>query len=180
MEQDSNRRPQSSEPSGISPEMASRAGNPQMSFRRKIGRLLFRRGGSPEPREDAHGSRLEEREAAIYTLDDFTKEQFFRVVAHFAAWYEVAKNPSTAASHPLVVERFQGTLDPDDVQEIFAWWEEGLDELLDALESTRDLLGGDTKLADPPMEKVLSIMFHANGCVDSLLRELDQSRYEDA
>jgi hypothetical protein len=151
-----------------------------MSFRRKIGRLLFRRDESPESREDTQAPRLGEREAAIYTLDDFTKEQFFGVVAHFAAWYEVAKNPSTAASHPLVVEHFQDTLDPDDVQEIFTWWEQGLDELLDALETTRDLLEDDTKLTDPPMEKVLSIMFHANGCVNSLLRELDQSRYEDA
>ena len=159
--------------------MTSQADKPRMSFRRKVGRLLFGRNGSSDP-GDTHGPRLDEREAAIYTLDDFTEEQFLRVVADFSAWYEVAKNPSTAASHPLVVERFQDTLDPDDVKEIFTWWEEGLDELLGALESTRDLLESDTKLEEPPMERVLSIMFHANNCVESLLRELDQSRYEDA
>ena len=175
MEQDSNRRPQSSE----SPEMSSQADKPRMSFHRKIGRLLFGRDGSSDP-GDTQGPRLDEREAAIYTLDDFTKEQFLRVVADFSAGYQVAKNPSIAASHPLVVERFQDTLDPQDVQEIFTWWEVGLGELLDALESTCDLLESDTKLEEPPMERVLSIMFHANNCVDSLLRELDQSRYEDA
>jgi hypothetical protein len=145
-----------------------------ISFRQKVARLFFGRSVSPA----SHEFSPDEKEVPVYSLADFTKAQFFVVNSHFSTWYEISKNPSSATTHPLVIEYFQDTLDPVDAEEILTWWGHDLDELRTSLDETGNLLDNGLELDDHFIEKVHSIMLHVDGLIQSLLRELDESRCE--
>jgi hypothetical protein len=130
--------------------------------------------------EECRGTRVETTD---YTLDRFAVEQFERARAEFRAWYDVAQNPDTATEHPLVVARFADTLDPEDAAEIFEWWVEEGERLMDALDESGQRLNeyrGQYVPDGDDVAQLLEIASNTESCVENLLECLEQSRLEEA
>lgn len=120
------------------------------------------------------------KEVTDYTVGRFATDQFVGARRDFFAWYNIAGNAQTAAVHPLLVAQFGETLDPADVDEILTWWRDGLDELVVALNHAQALLDGGLVLNDERVKKLLSIARYVEDVSGHLLRNLEESRYQDA
>ena len=113
------------------------------------------------------------------TVSDFAVSQFEHARVEFLAWFEVAQCPQNATVHPLVVEKFGDTLDPEDAAEILEWWAETMGNFASGLVRIHQLLTDGLELNSQRIEKVLSITSNAEHCVGNLLRHLDDSRLQN-
>lgn len=120
------------------------------------------------------------KDVTDYTVGRFAIDQFVGARIDFLSWYHIARNPGAAAVHPLLVAQVGRTLDPRDVEETLIWWRGGLDELVTALNETQALLDDGLMLNDERIEKLLSIVRHVENIRAHLLRNLEESRYQDA
>jgi hypothetical protein len=183
MEQDENFTPCNSEASeesrrishGLTPELST-------SFQRsRLARFVLEKLGRLSRRQRSEGEILHQevsQETTDYTLDRFTLEQFERARIEFCAWYEVAQSPQIATEHPLVIDQFGNTLEPEDAAEIFEWWGAGVANSAVALEDTHKVLGTGIELNGFRIETILSITNHAEGCLDQLFEALDESKLQ--
>jgi len=128
------------------------------------------------------------KDVSDYTFRRFVTEQFAGARLNFLAWFEVARDPQSAPVHPLLREQFGDGLDPREVEEVFTWWREGLDELAVALDHTQTLLDDGMVLKDQDgqevndecVKRLLSIARHVENLSSHLLKNLGESRYQDA
>ncbi|WP_285727736.1 hypothetical protein [Psychromicrobium xiongbiense] len=114
------------------------------------------------------------------TVGTFAASQFERARIEFFAWFEVAQHPDTATNHPLVIERFGDTLDPEDAAAIFEWWSCRVRRTAQATTDTHALLAGGGVLDNRGVEVMLSMIHHTENIVRRLLDELEASRLQDA
>ena len=120
------------------------------------------------------------KEVTDYTVGGFATDQFVGARRDFLAWYNIAGNAQTASAHPLLVAKFGETLDPADVKEILTWWRDDLDELVIALNHTQALLDRGLVLNDERVQRLLSIARYVEDVSGHLVRNLEESRYQDA